>query len=238
MAKFQNPNNRYIEDVERAGLWCLLFGTLYFAVKGVWGHAVISLVLAILTVGISWLIYPFFAQQIVETNYLRRGWVRLNPHGWERADTDEPSWDIPAHLRFKPSSKPNPIFVIVLLVIAAGSISGIISTSSDSMPKTAPAVPASEVVTKASTFTSKSITSDTRNVAQDRLIALSPAQQATSLGLVVGEGCVGKEAFYSGLVNGGPNPGAAIWKVRCKNGKNYVVQINPDAQGTTRVLQR
>jgi hypothetical protein len=40
--------------VRHPGLWCLLFGCIYFAVRGVWTHAVASALLAIVTVGISW----------------------------------------------------------------------------------------------------------------------------------------------------------------------------------------
>jgi hypothetical protein len=32
---------------------------------------------AVIKVAVAWLIYPFFARQIVENNYLLKGWVRL-----------------------------------------------------------------------------------------------------------------------------------------------------------------
>lgn len=75
---FQNPNNGYIEQVSLPFLWTLLFGPIYFAVKGVWTHAVVSFLLAGITAGISWLFYPFFAKRVVQTNYLRRGWLPLS----------------------------------------------------------------------------------------------------------------------------------------------------------------
>jgi hypothetical protein len=71
---FRNPANNYVEPIGTPWLWCLLFGCIYFAVRGVWTHAVGAALLAIFTAGISWLIYPLFARQIVETHYLRRGW--------------------------------------------------------------------------------------------------------------------------------------------------------------------
>jgi hypothetical protein len=46
-------------------LWCLLFGPFYFAAKGAWIHAVIALLAALVTMGLSWLVYPFFAKGIV-----------------------------------------------------------------------------------------------------------------------------------------------------------------------------
>lgn len=75
--RFQNPANGYEEEFRHPGLWCLLFGPLYFAVRGVWTHAIVSALLAMGTVGLSWLIYPFFARRILETSYLRRGWYRV-----------------------------------------------------------------------------------------------------------------------------------------------------------------
>jgi hypothetical protein len=73
--RFKHPANGYVEEVSLAPLWCLLFGFIYFAVKGVWTHAVAGLALSIFTFGISWLIYPFFANQIMRAHYLRRGWL-------------------------------------------------------------------------------------------------------------------------------------------------------------------
>jgi hypothetical protein len=70
--RFENPSNGYVEEVTLAPLWCLLFGCIYFAVKGVLTHAVAALLLAFFTFGLSWLIYPFFASQIMRTHYLRR----------------------------------------------------------------------------------------------------------------------------------------------------------------------
>lgn len=75
--KFKNQSNGYIEEISAAWFWVLLFGAIYFAVKGVWNHAAASLILAILTFGVSWLIYPFFASSVMRTHYLRRGWVEV-----------------------------------------------------------------------------------------------------------------------------------------------------------------
>ena len=75
---FENPTNGYRESVSSPWLWVLLFGTFYFAVKGVWTHAIVSLVLALLTVGITWLIYPFFASGIMRRHYLSKGWKEVS----------------------------------------------------------------------------------------------------------------------------------------------------------------
>ncbi len=79
MAKFKNPQNGYTQSVSQAGAFfgCLVFGVLYFAYKGAWRHALISFGAAICTLGVSWLIYPFFAYRCVEHSYLERGWKRV-----------------------------------------------------------------------------------------------------------------------------------------------------------------
>lgn len=60
---FENPANGYQEEFHGAFIWSLLFGPIYFAVKGIWTHAVVAFVLACATAGISWLFYPFFAKE-------------------------------------------------------------------------------------------------------------------------------------------------------------------------------
>lgn len=75
---FRNPANGYVETINHPFLWCLLFGFIYFAVKGVWTHAVAGLALAALTAGISWLVYPFLAARIIERHYLRMGWIPID----------------------------------------------------------------------------------------------------------------------------------------------------------------
>jgi hypothetical protein len=74
---FKHPANGYRENATGAlsWLWCLLFGSVYFAYKGVWRHAVLSFLLVTFTLGLSWFIYPFFVYGIVNRSYLRRGWV-------------------------------------------------------------------------------------------------------------------------------------------------------------------
>jgi len=78
MTKFKNPANNYTEELSGyTWAWVLLFGTLYFLVKGVWKHAVLSFILAFCTFGLSWLIYPFFASEIMRKHYLEKGWVEV-----------------------------------------------------------------------------------------------------------------------------------------------------------------
>lgn len=71
---FRHPKSGQQTDIDRAWLWTLLFGVIYFAIKGVWTHAIASLLLAFGTAGISWLIYPVFAKKIVRNHLLVKGW--------------------------------------------------------------------------------------------------------------------------------------------------------------------
>ena len=74
-SRFRNPSNGYEENVGEAWLWCLLLGPVCFAAKGIWLHAATSLLLAIGTGGVSWFIYPFFANWTVRKHFLRMGWL-------------------------------------------------------------------------------------------------------------------------------------------------------------------
>ena len=76
-----------------------------------------------------------------------------------------------------------------------------------------------------------SVGTNAGNAANDHMLALPAAQQATALGRIVAERCVGIEAFYQGMVKG-----QAFWSVRCSSGEAYQIAINPDAAGSTRVL--
>ena len=80
MATFQNPMNNHSVAVGTIGpfIWTLLFGALYFLVKGSLKHFLLSIILAALTVGISWLIYPFFAPRILRNMYLEKGYRQIN----------------------------------------------------------------------------------------------------------------------------------------------------------------
>lgn len=71
---FKHPISDYVEETSLQWLWTLLFGPLYFAVKGVWSHALLHLVLSLLIFGLPWLIYPFFASDIIYRHYMAHGW--------------------------------------------------------------------------------------------------------------------------------------------------------------------
>ena len=75
---FEHPDNGYQESITNFSiLLCLVFGSLYFAYKGIWRHFVLSLAIGVFTLGVSWFIYPFFAKNIIATQYRKNGWLEI-----------------------------------------------------------------------------------------------------------------------------------------------------------------
>ncbi|MFC0019515.1 hypothetical protein [Roseibacillus persicicus] len=73
--EFENPTNGYVEEVDGAWFYTLLFGCFYLAYKGAWMAAIFAVIVAIFTFGISWLLLPIFAADILKKSYLQRGWI-------------------------------------------------------------------------------------------------------------------------------------------------------------------
>lgn len=127
--------------------------------------------------------------------------------------------------------------LLLLLVVGVGiGIYKILPTSAPITSTTAPIAKASQQaipkpVTQQATPAPKPV-----NIANDRLLALPKDQQAVMLGQVVGEGCIGKLTFYRGIGKTGLAKDKAYWAVRCANGKSYMVEISPDARGSTSIL--
>ena len=76
---FRNPINGYTEQSSSvlSWLWVLFFGPVYFAVRGNWRHFIAHILLAMLTLGLSWLVYPFFIYHINASHFRREGWEEL-----------------------------------------------------------------------------------------------------------------------------------------------------------------
>ena len=65
------------------------------------------------------------------------------------------------------------------------------------------------------------------NAANDSLLALPPDQQAAMLAKGI-KGCAGESPFLMGVATTAKYKGLAYWSVRCKDGRNFAVQISPD----------
>jgi hypothetical protein len=77
---FESPANGYrVQVSDRAAFcWTLLFGGLYFLARGSIRHFFIGLILGACTFGISWLIYPFLAANILRAMYYERGYREIS----------------------------------------------------------------------------------------------------------------------------------------------------------------
>ncbi len=71
------------------------------------------------------------------------------------------------------------------------------------------------------------------NPTNDKLLALSPEQQALTLARHIGHGCVGISAFPMGVTASGKAKGLAYWSVGCKDGRSFAVQIAPNKKGSS-----
>jgi len=76
--EFRNPANNFIIEASYPWLWSLFFGPFYFLSKGIWNHFLLSILLAPITLGLSWLFYSFFAGEIVRKHYLSGNWEEIN----------------------------------------------------------------------------------------------------------------------------------------------------------------
>jgi len=74
---FRQPETGQLLDMGDAPKEALVKGPFYFAIHKVWKHAIIGAVLAILTVGISWLVYSVYSQRIMRKHLLAAGWVAV-----------------------------------------------------------------------------------------------------------------------------------------------------------------
>jgi len=69
-----SPAGTMEKDLRNCFWWSLIFGPFYFAYMGVWDTAVISFILAVVSGGLSVLVYPFFTEKIIVANYVKKGW--------------------------------------------------------------------------------------------------------------------------------------------------------------------
>lgn len=90
VGKVYHPVNGAGEEIWKGFSWpCLFLGFIWYIYKGMWGWGVISLILAFSTMGISWLIFPFFANEQHAKSLLKRGY--LNQKQWnEKKDAGSP----------------------------------------------------------------------------------------------------------------------------------------------------
>ena len=74
---FRNPATQETLDIAHCWAWALLFGVFYFLYRRVWAHALISAIAAMVTYGVAWLIYPFFAREVMRKHLVAQGWIAV-----------------------------------------------------------------------------------------------------------------------------------------------------------------
>jgi putative oligomerization/nucleic acid binding protein len=71
-----HPVNGHEVEVYRGFSWpCLFLGFFWYGFKGMWGWAVIGVVAALLTYGMAWLFFPFFANAQHLTYLEKQGYL-------------------------------------------------------------------------------------------------------------------------------------------------------------------
>jgi hypothetical protein len=70
-------NSEYTETCRAPFINSALFGALYYLLKGSVRHTVLYVVAALLTGGLSMLVYPFFTKRILRGHYGRKGFVEV-----------------------------------------------------------------------------------------------------------------------------------------------------------------
>ena len=118
---FEDPRNSHREEVNGwASAGALCFGLFYFAVKGIWRHVVIQLLLIVLFFAtleapgmmfamLMWVIYAAMAQNIVASNYLRNGWREVSSMSASSRPATDPTrmkGRLAMSLAISPASKP------------------------------------------------------------------------------------------------------------------------------------
>jgi len=76
VAKAFHPVNGSQEDVWEGFSWpCLFLGCFWFAAKGMWGWTVLSFLVAVPSFGVSWFIFPFFANVLHASSLRKQGYL-------------------------------------------------------------------------------------------------------------------------------------------------------------------
>lgn len=106
MPTFKNTANGYTESVDNwSMLWALLFGWIYFGVRGLWAHIAIQVLIvfglaaatggagALIAVPI-WIVYAILTPTIIRQRYLKAGWVEVRnepePDYWTAGRSNAP----------------------------------------------------------------------------------------------------------------------------------------------------
>ncbi len=75
---FKNTETGRLLDLSTAPKEVLIKGPVYFAIHKLWKHAILGAILSVLTIGVSWLVYPVYVKKIMRAHLLAAGWVPVS----------------------------------------------------------------------------------------------------------------------------------------------------------------
>jgi hypothetical protein len=71
-----HPVNKDRVQILKGFSWpCFFFGCFWYVAKGLWGMGILAFLLALVTWGISWLVFPFFANDQYRKSLLKDGYL-------------------------------------------------------------------------------------------------------------------------------------------------------------------
>lgn len=88
-----HPINHSREPIYEGFSWpCLFFGCFWFVYKGMWGWGIITFALAWMSFGLSWIVFPFFANEQYAKSLVKKGYLNERQ---EKAQDRSSSSDAP-----------------------------------------------------------------------------------------------------------------------------------------------
>ena len=72
------------------------------------------------------------------------------------------------------------------------------------------------------------------NPANEELLKLPPPERTEKLARSISRWCIGTESFLMGVIGAGPGRGNAYWSLRCADGTEWAIQVDP-AGGATAI---
>ena len=74
---FWHPDHNRVEPLGWPFGGALVFGPFYFFYKRMWTVGAVQIVAVPLTLGLAWVVMPFFAEGLLRAHLRRSGWVEF-----------------------------------------------------------------------------------------------------------------------------------------------------------------
>lgn len=76
---FKDPETGLLHSIDKAWIWALFFGPLYFLVKRAWLYAGVFFLVSMAIPGLVNIFYAFIAQRLLRDLYNKKGWIPQDP---------------------------------------------------------------------------------------------------------------------------------------------------------------